>query len=160
MSTTVSARIEDEELERALEAAETKSEDLRQALREYYGLKTDHGLGETLGKVYEALLVLTDGGGRVDLTIAKKAVPQFATVFDQVSVVDGAFRPLEARGFIKPIQRIESVDLYVRPQHDVELQEPVERDLEDYEDVGDHLTDEERDRAILEGEYEVEGEIA
>lgn len=148
MSTTVSARIDDPEIVEALESADTKSEDLREALRQYYGLQNDNDLPEILANAYEALLVLTDGGdGLVTLSVAKKTVPQFVTRFDKLTVVDAAFRPLQSRGYIEPVQRIDSVDLYVRSAEAVQ----------DVDDEDETMTDQERERALLEGDYEVEG---
>lgn len=157
MTTTVSVRFEedgkDEELVNRLEKESVKSDAVRAALREYYDLGTQHDLPDALANVYDALLTITDGGGRVRLSVAKKAVPQFVTHFDQTTIVDAAFRQLEARGYVSPIQRIETVVLYVRPAGaTTEIAESPEEKTDDVS-----LDDEEVAEAILEGNYDVEG---
>ena len=154
---TISARLDDQgtdgEILSHLESEEKKSEAIRAALREYYDLDTDHNLPDALANVYEALLTITDGGGKVRLSVAKKAVPQFVTHFDQTTIVDAAFRQLEARGYVSPIQRIETVVLYVRPAGaTTEIAESSEPNTDDVS-----LDDEEVAEAILEGNYDVEG---
>ncbi|MFB6071121.1 MAG: hypothetical protein ABEJ76_08870 [Halanaeroarchaeum sp.] len=159
-STTVTVRLDDEEdadLVERLEREDVKSDAVRAALRSRYDLTSGHDLPDTLAKVYDALLTITDGGGRVRLSVVKKAVPQFVTQYDKGTVVDAALRPLEAAGYVTPIQRVETVWLYVRP----------EIALEDADGGLDHggsdqdshrsLSADERDEAILNGDYDTEG---
>lgn len=163
-STTVTVRLDDEEdaeLVERLEGEDVKSDAVREALRWHYSLNSVHDLPEALAKVYDALLTISDGGGRVRLSVAKKAIPQFVTHYDQTTVVDAAFRPLGAAGYLEPIQRIEEVWLYVRPENaikvpdDVDVQKPDTED--DVEEEDETMTDDERVEALLEGDYDVEG---
>lgn len=162
-STTVTVRLDDEDdadLVERLESEDVKSDAVREALRWHYDLNSGHDLPEALAKVYDALLTITDGGGRVRLSVAKKAVPQFVTHYDQTTVVDAAFRPLGAAGYLAPNQRIEDVWLYVRPEHALEVSDDTDVDVQESDDdMTRSLSADERDEAVLRGDYDIGREV-
>lgn len=129
--TTVSFKLEDDELEAFLDDQENRSETIREALRVYQwkqeGVQDDR-LTDQQRVAYQWMLEQTDGGGRLSLEVAKTVLAQQLSMSSGI-IKEQVFKPLQRHGYLVPVQYTTYVVLVVLTPSSVEQPEdPPERD--------------------------------
>ena len=113
--TTISFKVEDEELEAFLEEQENRSETIREALRVYRWKQEgvqDARLTDQQRVAYQWMLEQTDGGGRLSMEVAKTVLSQHLSLSAGI-VKEQVFKPLERHGYLLPVQYTNYVTLLV-----------------------------------------------